>query len=311
MKQSISPLLACILLGTILTGCRSKAPDVTESVSVTTAAMETVPIETAPLETTQPEPSIPETTASSDTAARLAEVEAEYTALLEKLINDGSLTQADMNDLSGQQYTLWDTLLNELWVQLTATLPDGQMQELLREERAWIRWKENSVALAANYYDGGSLSVLAANQRAARLTRDRVYELADMLTGQTSSQQAGTDLYRQVFLTLISQGQRPSYENLQLLLDFRGFTLQEEEGTFQIPDPQLPGGYLCGSLSNDTGTVTIPQLIYSIGDGSSQRAVRVAFFTESTDFYIDAAGWDEGTLVSSPEELTAYLQAAD
>lgn len=257
-------------------------------------------------ETFEAETTVPEATAATNVTAQLAETEAQHTALQDKLMNDGSLTQADMNDLAGQQYTLWDTLLNELWTQLNQALPEEQMQQLLREERAWIRWKESSIALAADYYSNGSLSVLAANMRATTLTRDRVYELFEILTTRTYP--TSIDLYRQVFLPTVSGGQRPDYDNFLLLLEFRGLSVQEEEGILLVQDPLHPEFCLFGSLSNESGTLTIPQLGYSIGEGPSLRGVRADFFTIPPTYYTDIEAWEDGTEVSSLEELTDYLQ---
>lgn len=306
MKRTFPLLLSLLLLGSSLAGCSSRENAPAETAAPTTIPSE--PVASIAAETLPTETAAPETTPEPDVISRLENVEAEYAALQEKLMNDPSLNQADMNELAGQQFTLWDTLLNDFWVQLTADLPGEQMQQLLQEERAWIRWKESSVAIAADYYSGGSLSILAANSRAAKITRDRVYELAELLTGQAlAPEAAGTDLYQQVFLPLVSLNQVPDYENLQLLLDFRGFSLQEDEGTFQIPDPQKPGSYVFGSLSNESGIVSIPNMGYCLMDGSTQRGVRADFFTEGAALYTDASSWDDGTPVSAVAELTEYL----
>lgn len=257
--------------------------------------------------TDKTEPTVPETTAVPDMNTRLIESEAQYAALQDKLMNDSFLTQADMNELAGQQYTLWDNLLNELWAELTHTLPENQMQQLLQEERAWIRWKEHSVALAANYYDGGSLSILAANSRAAKLTQNRVYELAGILSsGVYPIPQTENSLYHQVFLPLASD-QLPSLENLQLLLEFRGLSFTEEEGILQIQDPSFPEAAVYGSLSNESGAVTISQLIYNFAEDTTQKCVRVDFVPTPPTFYIDASVWDGGTEVATIEEMTDYL----
>lgn len=305
MKRNTTLLLSGVLLGCLLAGCANQEATATEGLPTTIPTVQTQPTESA-----LPAATVPESAAAPGIAAQLAETEARAAALEDKLMNDPSLTQADMNVLAGQQYTLWDNLLNALWAELTHTLPQERMEQLLQEQRAWIRWKENSIAWAADFYSGGSLSILVANHRAAQLTRDRVYELAELLTGYDfTPAQAGTNLYHQVFLPLVSLQQRPSFENLQLLLDFRGFTLLEEEGTFHIPDPQMPGSYLFGSLSNETDALTVPNMGYVLEGGSSRKGVRVDFFTESTDLYMDAVSWDDGVPASSPEELTSYLFA--
>lgn len=308
MKKTRLLLCSGLLLCCVLAGCSSQDTAADTAASQTAATVITEGL----AESSQPDPSVPETAVTFDTAARLAETETEAAVLQERLRNDPSLTQADMNELAGQQYTLWDTLLNELWAELTHTLPETQMQQLLQEERAWIRWKESSVALAADHYSGGSLSILAAETQAAKLTQDRVYELEQILTSrQYPITPSAADLYRQVYLPLISSGRQPDYENLLLLLEFRRFSLLEDEGTIQIQDPQFPEVYLFGSLSNETGSVTIPQLGYCFGEGASRQGVRVDFFTEPPCYYTGAVFWDDGTEVDSIEELSAYLAATN
>lgn len=310
MKRNTTLLLSGVLLGCLLAGCANQEAAATQIIPAALPTVQTEPAETADPSTTVPTTTIPEAPAVPAVVARLEETKAQAAALEDKLMNDPSLTQADMNVLAGQQYTLWDNLLNALWAELTHTLPQERMEQLLQEQRAWIRWKENSIAWVADFYSGGSLSILVASHRAAQLTRDRVYELAELLTGYDfTPAQAGTNLYHQVFLPLVSLQQRPSFENLQLLLDFRGFTLLEEEGTFHIPDPQMPGSYLFGSLSNESDALTVPNMEYVLEGGSSRKGVRVDFFTESTDLYMDAVSWDDGVPASSPEELTSYLFA--
>ena len=298
MKHSFSRLIYFLALGILLTGCSAKNKDITTSEPPVSTAATTASTETLPTETAIQESPVP---------LRLAEAEALHTRLQDRLTSDTALTQADMNDLAGQQYVLWDNLLNELWSELTPTLPQEQMQQLLQEERAWIRWKEHSIALASNYYDGGSLSILAANSRAAKLTRDRVYELAEILSGGVYPiPQTESTLYRQVFLPLAAT-QLPDYENLQLLLEFRGLTLTEDEGVIGIQDPRFPEAAVFGSLSNESGNVTVPQLSYSIAEGTASKCVRVDFFPTPPSFYIDAALWEGGTEVASLAELTDYL----
>lgn len=298
MTKSFSYSLCVLALVMLLTSCSAKHKDIPTlepSVATTTTASST---ETVPTETAMQNPSLD---------FRLAEAEALHAKLQDRIINDASLSQADMNDLAGQQYTLWDTLLNELWAELTHTLPQVQMQQLLQEERAWIRWKEHSLALVSDYYGGGSLSILATDLRAAKLTQDRVYELAEILArGVYPIPQTESELYRQVFLPLAAS-QQLDYENLQLLLEFRGLTLTEDDGIIEIRVPQFPETSVFAILSNESGKITIPQLGYSITSSTTQKCVRVDFFPTPPTFYIDAAIWDDGKEVSSLEELTDYL----
>ena len=86
-----------------------------------------------------------------------------------------------MNMLSYEIYQIWDDVLNELWNTLKLTLDQEKMDNLLEEQRAWIVTKEEEVKQAAEAVSGGSLAPLVSNQKAAELTRTRVYELASYL----------------------------------------------------------------------------------------------------------------------------------
>ncbi len=56
-----------------------------------------------------------------------------------------------------------------------------EMAVLTEEELRWIADKEAAVQEAGVEFEGGSMQPLIMNQKAAALTRDRVYELADKL----------------------------------------------------------------------------------------------------------------------------------
>ena len=103
-------------------------------------------------------------------------------ALLEKkLTEDATLTQSDMNALSQEIYMIWDNLLNELWGILKENLDQETMDTLLKEQRIWITEKEAAVKEAGAAFSGGSMATLAANQKAAELTKARVQVLVEYL----------------------------------------------------------------------------------------------------------------------------------
>ena len=106
----------------------------------------------------------------------------EQTAELEgQLAEDGSLSQGDINSVHSEIYSLWDSVLNRVWNVLMEMLPPEKTGPLIQEELDWIRRKEEQSAQAAQEYGGGSLSIMAQYQRAAELTRERVYELMEEL----------------------------------------------------------------------------------------------------------------------------------
>lgn len=125
--------------------------------------------------------------AISDDAAAIDE---ELAALEEQAqeMNDqlqsGLLAQQEMNRLSGELYRLWDDELNSLWSRLKEKLDEDAMEQLTKEQREWISWKEQEVKEAGKSAEGGTLQPLLENDEAAELTRARVYELADILKGE-------------------------------------------------------------------------------------------------------------------------------
>ena len=123
----------------------------------------------------------PDSHSQYDVQQTLEDAEKEASALQRKLMEDPSLNQADMNTLSGEIYQVWDGVLNELWKNVKSTLDEEKWNNLLEEQRTWIAEKEAEVKQAGEEVGGGSLAPLVANQRAAKLTRLRVYELASYL----------------------------------------------------------------------------------------------------------------------------------
>lgn len=100
---------------------------------------------------------------------------------IEEQIDSGLLSQIEMNQLSGELYRLWDDELNSLWSRIKTVLPEDSMKVLTAEELDWISQKEAEVAREGEEWGNGSMRPLVENTTAARITRERVYELADYL----------------------------------------------------------------------------------------------------------------------------------
>lgn len=109
----------------------------------------------------------------------LEETEDKASALEEKLQNDGTLTQGDMNTLATERYWAWDSELNRLWRFLKKTLDEDTMAALTKEQLQWISDKEAAVAAAGAEAEGGSLQPLLEADCGARLIRERVYYLVE------------------------------------------------------------------------------------------------------------------------------------
>ena len=189
MKREMNGKLAMIVAAAMLcmTGCGMESPIQDDSAIVGESLPGMVKVE----ETAEEETSVQEKEVESsensvnqveyDVQKILEDAEKEASASQRKLMEDPSLNQADMNTLSGEIYQVWDGVLNELWKNVKLMLDVEQWNNLLEEQRTWIAEKEAEVKLAGEEVGGGSLAPLVANQRAAKLTRERVYELASYL----------------------------------------------------------------------------------------------------------------------------------
>lgn len=102
---------------------------------------------------------------------------------LEASLQNDSLSQGDMNLKSQELYEDWDTVLNHIWYLLKTknVLDEETKAQLLTEQRAWIKEKEEAVAEAGKEAEGGSLQPLLENDKAAELTKERTYELLNIL----------------------------------------------------------------------------------------------------------------------------------
>lgn len=92
-----------------------------------------------------------------------------------------NFTQADMNQAAKERYRIWDDFLNSLWRVLLDVLPKDTMDPLTREQLAWIEEKEAVLADAGTQVEDGSIYPAVVSGTAARLTRERVYELLEYL----------------------------------------------------------------------------------------------------------------------------------
>lgn len=100
---------------------------------------------------------------------------------LEDRLEKGNLTQSEMNELSQELYTLWDTQLNTTWKQIKDKLDADAMEKLRVEERAWIKERDQKIKEAGEEYAGGSVQTMVMNMKGAELTKDRCYELFEYL----------------------------------------------------------------------------------------------------------------------------------
>ena len=103
--------------------------------------------------------------------------------IVRSLQEDPSLTQMDMNIKSKENYDNWDAALNLVWYQLKVkgVLKGEDMEQLLTEQREWIKEKEEAAQKAGEGSEGGSIWACLVNDKAAELTKERTYVLLNIL----------------------------------------------------------------------------------------------------------------------------------
>jgi len=97
-----------------------------------------------------------------------------------KLANDAQTT-VDMVAYSGKLYEISDDCLNELWNLIRYNIPEDKYAEILEEQRAWIKEKEEKAKEIADVYAGGSMASVDINDTLARLTMERCAKLVEYL----------------------------------------------------------------------------------------------------------------------------------
>lgn len=116
----------------------------------------------------------------SDITVEVAEIEKQYNTMNDRLKNE-DLNQSEMNFLAKDIYVLWDDEINKVWGYLKDTLDKDAMDKLTSVQKEWIAKKENEVKKAGSEYEGGSIRPMIEYLKGAELTRNRVYELIELL----------------------------------------------------------------------------------------------------------------------------------
>ncbi len=123
---------------------------------------------------------IEEEITAADITAEVAFVEEQYVEMNNRLTNE-ELNQSEMNFLAKDIYTLWDDEINKIWGYLKDTLDKDAMAKLTTVQKEWITKKENEIKKAGSEYEGGSIQPMIEFLKGAELTRERVYELIELL----------------------------------------------------------------------------------------------------------------------------------
>lgn len=116
---------------------------------------------------------------SDEMAEELAKVEAAAALIEEELQSD--ITQTELNDAASRLYKTWDNELNSIWSRLKEQMQEEEFDALLTEQREWVADKEEAVKKAGAEYEGGSIQPLIEYKEAAKITKKRVYKLAELV----------------------------------------------------------------------------------------------------------------------------------
>ena len=112
-----------------------------------------------------------------------------YSSWSEKLVGAEQSDTAILNEVGASddfntkmakeeaRYQLWDGLLNQMWQDLKASLPEDQMSQLTSAQVDWIHQKE---AMISQYWESQNVDHSGFNEApAADTTKQRVYYLLD------------------------------------------------------------------------------------------------------------------------------------
>lgn len=89
--------------------------------------------------------------------------------------------QADMSGYAIRKYALWEQVLQDLLSGMSDLLPTATMEAITAEQQQWLQAREAEVAETVAQMDADSYYDFVSNAAAAKITRNRVYELLELL----------------------------------------------------------------------------------------------------------------------------------
>lgn len=82
--------------------------------------------------------------------------------------------------VEGIAFDTWDALLNEIYGVLKKQLSSEEMEQLRKEQREWIVFRDNSAKEASLKYEGGTMEQLEYVVVLNNLTEERCFELVKL-----------------------------------------------------------------------------------------------------------------------------------
>ena len=90
------------------------------------------------------------------------------------------LTQTDLNIAANQHFDVTDFMLNKAYQQLLGSLDNNRKQQLIKAQRAWLKFRDLNANLISSRYEGGSIRPLIHSQTLIEITNNRIAELTKM-----------------------------------------------------------------------------------------------------------------------------------
>ena len=82
-----------------------------------------------------------------------------------------------LKKVENDRWEIWDELLNEVYGVLKEQLSTEEMDQLIIEQRNWIKYRDDTALEASLKYKGGTQEHLEYVAVLANLTEERCYEL--------------------------------------------------------------------------------------------------------------------------------------
>lgn len=96
---------------------------------------------------------------------------------INRILKEQETNHADQANFSQKLFEVWDNALNGVWGELAKNAPQDALNRVISEEIAWIQYKDSEIQKAGQQQTDEILARTAANNKAAEITRERVYEL--------------------------------------------------------------------------------------------------------------------------------------
>ena len=96
----------------------------------------------------------------------------------EKLEATDSSTYA-LKKVEDDRWDIWDHLLNEIYGVLKEQLTTEEMDQLQKEQRDWIKYRNDTALKASLKFKGGTQEHLEYSAVAANVTEERCYQLVE------------------------------------------------------------------------------------------------------------------------------------